>query len=153
MKFPTTAKVAAAVLAASAPVITWAQSTFHWVAGQTLAVSTVTATAVAFLAFVVEHVRKETPSRWVGIFGTLTPLIPAVGALGTAFAWWTAEVSAKWTGSLVAAVAFLAGIAGVSIAQGKVTSPETRTAELASTAAIAQASARRGGDGTGVPPA
>lgn len=148
MKFPTTAKVAAAIMAASAPVIAWAQDEFEWTAPKVLAVSAVTATTVALVAFIVEHLRKETPSRWVGVIGLLVAEVPAIGALGVAFAWWSDDASAKLSSAIIAAISFVATLLGVNLVQEKVTSPETMRSEIA----VAQASGRRGGDGTGIPP-
>jgi hypothetical protein len=64
-------------------------------------------------------------------------MIPAeattVVALGIAFAWW-GESALEVSGFVVAIVAPLAALAGVTIAQAKVYSPETRDLELEETA-------------------
>lgn len=151
MKLPKTSRVIAALTAATAPVLAWVAVQSHWVAEQTTSSTAAALATIGLVGFVVEHLRKETPSRWVGIFGMLTVEVPAVAALGIAFAWWPPSANGV-AGTITSGIALVAGLFGVTIAQGKVTSPETLTKELGQAHVEGAAGARRGGEGTGIPP-
>lgn len=133
MKLPRTAVIVAALTASTATALAWAHSTFHWSDLQTTAVSVVGASSIALAGFIAEHLRKETPSRWVGVLGLVPAEVTSVVGLGIAFAWW-GESATKIGGAVIGAVTFLASLAGVAVAQGKVTSPETLARELEATA-------------------
>ena len=145
MKLPRTSVLAAGATAVAASVITWAQGVFHWSDIQTTAVSGATLAGIAFLSFVVEHVRKETPSRWVGVIGTIPPFVGALIYLGVAFAWWTTTASTV-TSLVTAVLTPIGALAGVTYAQSKVTSPETMAAELQTTAVTVAAAQAAGPD-------
>lgn len=132
MKFATT-KIATAVTSVTLAVLAWSAGTFHWTTAQIGASSGVAVSTVALGAFIVEHRRKGTPSRWVGVLGMIPAEVTTVVTVGIAFAWWGA--SAVRVSSLVLAIVVpLASLAGVTIAQAKVTSPETMSTELESVA-------------------
>ena len=117
-----------------------------WDEGQITAVSGLALTSIALFAAVLEHFRRETPSRWVAMFGLLPPEITAVIVVLRVFDVFV--LSADQQSNLLMIIGLGLGIFGVTVAQSKVTAPETMRAEIA----VVQLSARRGGDGTGIPP-
>lgn len=133
MTLPVTAKLAALVVAIAAGVIPWAQDAYHWTGPQTTATSGVTLTTIALAAFIVEHLRRETPSRWVGVLGLIPAEVSGVVLLGIAFLWW-GESALKVSTLVLAVFTPIGALVGVTIAQAKVTSPETLAADLAATA-------------------
>lgn len=117
----------------SAAVLAWAQSAFHWADTQTTAASGAAIATIALVTFVIEHLRNGTASRWVGVLGMIPAEVSAVVLLGVAFAWWDTS-ALKVSTFVLALITPLAAIFGVTIAQGKVTSPETLQKGLTATA-------------------
>jgi hypothetical protein len=151
MKLPRTSVIVAGLTSASAAALAWAATQFHWTSDQALASSAAGVATIALLGFVAEHVRKETPSRWVGIFGLLTTEVPVVFALGLAFTWWT-QASNATAGLIASAITIVAAGFGVTVAQSKVTSPETLKAAVGSAHKQGMAATgRKLGDGSDLP--
>jgi hypothetical protein len=97
---------------------------------------------------VVEHLRKETPSRWVGVIGLIPSVIVAGYTVAAMFAWFGLHASAVsgFTVGVYSLFTPLGSLLGVTIVQGKVTSPETVAAELRATAITVAAAQAAGPD-------
>lgn len=133
MTLPRTSRIVAIVVAIVTPSLAIAQSEAHWTGPQTTAASGAAIATVGLLGFLIEHLRRETPSRWVGVMTLIPPEVSAIVLLGIAFAWWN-ESALRVSGYVVALLTPIGALVGVTIAQAKVTSPETLHDELVATA-------------------
>lgn len=108
---------------------------WHWTPEQTAGVSSFSLADIALVMALVAHFRKDTPTRWVAVFGLIGPVVVTGFAVLTLFGVWTAL-----TGVLVLAVLSpLLALFGISVSQNAVWSPESHQAEIA----VAQAAALR----------
>jgi uncharacterized membrane protein YjjB (DUF3815 family) len=138
---PKTSTIAAALVAVIAPTFAILAEGGDWSTDQVLAASALATLTVGFVAAVVEHVRKETPSRWVAVFGLLPPEVAALLVMLRVFE--VTHFSAGTEGAVLAIVTGALAAFGVTVAQSKVYAPETIDAARASAHA---------GQGIGTPP-
>lgn len=152
MTLPKTSQIAAGLVAMTTPALVIAGEAGDWDEARVAAASALALATIAFLAALVEHLRRETPSRWVAVFGLSPPEVVALLVVLRVFE--VTHLSAGTEGAIVSLVSLGLSIFGVTIAQAKVTSPETGEKVLEENVATAQAIALRATPGgTGIPPA
>jgi hypothetical protein len=135
-------------------VVAWCATRYHWTDVEKLDVGGLVVASLALLGFVVEHLRRETVSRWVGVIGLVPAFLVAGYAVAASFSWFGLDVStvSGVSGWIYSVFTPIGSLVGVVIVQAKVTSPETLATELDGAHAEGAAGVLRGGEGTGVAP-
>lgn len=134
MKLPRTSLIVAVLTAATTGALAYASPTYHWTGEQTTASSGAAVATIALLGFLVEHLRRETPSRWVGVIGLIPAEVSSIVLLGITFAWW-GESALEVSGFVLAILVPVGSLLGVTIVQAKIYSPETATKNVQAVAA------------------
>lgn len=116
--------------------VAWAATQLHWTADENTAVAGFAFATLALAGFTVEHLRRETPSRWVGVIGLIPATLITAYTVAATFGWGQLNPSsvAGATGLITALFTPIATLAGVGIVQARVTSPETLQRERADAA-------------------
>lgn len=91
----------------------------NWTAAQIAAVTAESAAVVGFVAALLAHLRLGTSKEPVALAATVTALLTATLALGSAFAWW--RLTQEQNSAVVAVLASLVGLGTAALARARVT--------------------------------